>query len=41
MLTSTGLGSCLIIIAAMIGTPLAIWWDAKEKPGAVTPGQNN
>ena len=40
LITDTGFGSCLIIIAALIGVPLVWRADAKKKPGAGTPGQN-
>lgn len=40
LLADTGLGSCLLIAAVLVGVPLVWRADAKKKPGAGTPGQN-
>lgn len=33
LLSSTGLGSTLIILAGVAGIPAAIWWDKRQGGG--------
>lgn len=31
LLATTGLGSSLMLLAVMVGVPLAMWWDARKE----------
>lgn len=41
LLTDTGIGSVLMILAGVVGIPVAYRWDTKKKPGVRAPGQTD